>query len=66
MTEPVVADRPVVAFNVGVLLRIAWLDVIEPDALAFGPSDEDAADVFRAVIAAYDLRLAAPFDDLIE
>jgi hypothetical protein len=45
MTEPVVANRPVVAFDIGVLLRVARLDMIEPDTLACRPSDESAADV---------------------
>ena len=42
VTEPVVADRPVVAFDVGILLRVARLDVIQPDAFAFSPGDEGA------------------------
>ena len=66
MAEPVVADRPVVAFDIGVLLRVTGLDVIQPDASAFGPGDKGSADVFRAVVAANDLRLAAPLDDLIQ
>jgi hypothetical protein len=40
MAEPVVADRPVVAFDVGVLLRVAGLDVIQPDTSALGPGDK--------------------------
>ena len=31
VAEPVVADRPIVAFDIGVLLRVAGLDVIKPD-----------------------------------
>ena len=66
MTEPVVANRPVIAFDVGILLRVAWLDVIQPDAFAFSPGDEGAADVFGTIIAANDLRFASPLDDLIQ
>ena len=66
MAEPVVADCPVVAFDIGVLLRVAGLDVIESDTSAFCPGDEGPADVLRAVVATNDLRLAAPLNDLIQ
>ena len=65
MVKPVVANGSVVAFDIGVLLRIAGLDVLKPDTSAFGPGDEGSADVLRAVIATNDLRLASPLDDLI-
>lgn len=66
MTEPVVADCPVVAFDISVLLRVSRLDVVQPDASALCPSDEGATDVFRAVIAANELRFVTPLDDLIQ
>lgn len=40
--------------------------MIKPDTLSCSPSDESAADVFRAVIATNNLRFAAPLDDLIQ
>ena len=54
--KPSVADRSVVALNVGVLLRFAWLDVLDPDALLLCPGEQRAADVFGTVIAANDAR----------
>ena len=66
VAEPVVAYRPVVAFDIGILLRVTGLDVIKPDALAFGSGDKDPADVLRAVVTADDLRFAVPLDDLVQ
>ncbi len=50
----------------GVLVRLAGLNVFKVNALGFGPSLNHPADVFRPVIAANDLRLAAPGNDLRE
>ena len=66
MAEPVIADRAVVAFDISVLLRVAGLDVIKPDASAIRPGDKIPADVLQAVVAANNLRFAAPLDDLIQ
>lgn len=52
MPEPVVAHRAVVTFDIGVLLRIARLDMFQADAVLFDPEYKLAADVLRPVIAA--------------
>ncbi len=48
MAEPVVADRSVVAFDIGILLRITGLDVVPPDTLPRCPKAKGAADVLWA------------------
>ena len=66
MTEPVVADRPVVAFDMGVLLWIARLDVIKPNAVMRSPVRQRAADVLRTVSPRIACGLPRPFDDLVQ
>jgi len=66
MGEPVVTNRPVVALNVGILLRLAWLDEIDTDSAFCGPRQGHCADVFRTVGASNGFQLAAPFDDSVE
>jgi hypothetical protein len=55
-------NRAVVALDVGVLLGLAGLDVLDGDAAFLGPDQQLATDVFRAVVDPYGARLAAPFD----
>ena len=38
--ENLAAEGPVEALDVGVLGRLAWLDLVEPHAIGLGPSDE--------------------------
>lgn len=64
--KPGVANGPVLALDVGVLLRISCLDVMQCNAFLFGPRVQRSTDVFRAVIAAYRNWLAASFDDLLQ
>src|SRR3546814_8627108 len=47
--QPGVAHGAVVALHVGVLLRLARLDVLDPDVLSFRPVQKRAADVLGAV-----------------
>ena len=64
--QPGIAHGAVVALHVRVLLRLARLDVVDPDAVAFRPAQQRTADVLRTVVAADRFRLAAPFDDLLQ
>jgi hypothetical protein len=48
--------------DVGVLLGLSGLDVLDGDAVFLGPYQQLATDVFRAVVHPYDAGLAAPFD----
>jgi hypothetical protein len=64
--EPVITYGPVIALDVSVLLGLTWLDEIDADSAFCSPSQRHGTDVFRAVIAADDVRFAAPFDDPVE
>jgi hypothetical protein len=59
-------DGAVVALNIGVLLRLAWLDMVQGDALVLSPFHEFPADIFRAIVDANGERFSPPFDDLVE
>jgi hypothetical protein len=50
------------AMDVGVLLGLTGLDVLDRDAPFLSPYQQLATDVFRAVVHPYDAGLAAPFD----
>jgi hypothetical protein len=49
LVEPLMPDGAVVALDIGVLLRLAGLDVLDGDFPLFGPFHQLAADLFRAV-----------------
>ncbi len=59
-------DGAVVALDVGVLLGLAGLDVLDGDPMFLGPYQQLATDVFRAVVDPYGAGLAAPFDDPVQ
>ncbi len=48
-SKPLMPDGAVVALDVGVLLRLARLDVRQGDAIFLSPLQLDMADVFRPV-----------------
>jgi len=52
LVQPVILDRPVIAFHVGVLLWLPRLDKLQPDATFRGPGCQQFNDIFRAIIAA--------------
>jgi len=66
VTEPVVAYGSVESLDVGVLLRLSRLDVIEPNAVLLCPFGQRLADMFRSIVAADRRWLASPFDHLFE
>lgn len=45
--KPGVTHGPVVAFDIGVLLWLTRLDMLDPDALLLSPGQQRATDVFR-------------------
>lgn len=56
------AEGAVEALDVGVLVGLAGLDVVQRDASALGPRDEFAAAHLRSVVHADGLRYAVPVD----
>ena len=66
LVQPFVPDRADVALDVSVLLRLAWLDVRQGDAVLFSPIQQRGTDLFRAVIHADGLGLALPLDDVVQ
>ena len=60
------ANRAIVALDIGVLLRLSRLDVFDVNAVRLSPYLEQTTDIFWAVINTNDLRRAPPFDDLVQ
>ena len=59
-------DGAVVTFDVGVLLGLAWLDVLDGDLPLLSPFHQLAADVFGAIVDPYGAGLPAPLDNPIQ
>ena len=64
--QPFMSNCAVVSFDIGVLLRLAGLDVLDVDAHIFRPCHQLATDVFRAIIDPDCRQLPAPFDDPVQ
>jgi hypothetical protein len=60
LVEPFMPNRSVVALDVGVLLWLAGLDVLDSNSLFLSPYQQFATDVFWAVVEPYGAGLAAP------
>ena len=59
-------DGAVVALDVGVMLAMAGLDVLDGNAPTRGPDQQLATGLFRAVLYPYCAGLAAPLDDRVK
>lgn len=66
LVEPFVPNGAVVSLDVGVLLRLAGMDVLDRDALFLSPDQQLATDVFRAVVDPYGAGFSALFNDPIK
>ena len=66
LRQSFVAHRAVEPLHVGVLLRLARLDVFEPDAPFLSPVPNGFADVLRAVVAPDHLGLDSLANDLFQ
>ncbi|MNG23722.1 hypothetical protein D3C85_1639290 [compost metagenome] len=66
MSQPVVAHCPVKPFDIGILLRVTGLDIVQPDVLLSGPFLELLTDIFRTVITADGGRFATPRYHLLQ
>jgi len=60
------SDGAVIAFDIGILLGLARLDVAQGYTPLFRPFHKLATDIFRPVVDPYCHGLAAPFDDLVQ
>jgi hypothetical protein len=66
LVEPFLTYRPTVALDIGVLLGLPGLDVLDGDALLLSPYSERLADVFGAFVDPYLAGLSASFDDPVQ
>ena len=66
LTEPAVADSPVGPFDVRVLLRLAWLDILNPDLMLVRPTYKLVTDELGSIIATNRQRLASPLQQLVK
>ncbi len=66
LVEQLITHGTVKAFDISILLRVARLGIPQQNATLFSPLFEVMADVLRPIVRAYDRRLAAPFNELIE
>ena len=66
LAQPFVADSSVVAFDIGILLRLARLNVADGNAVRFSSLQQRAADILRAIVDPDGKWPPAPFDDPVE
>ena len=66
LVQPFTPHSAVVALDVGVLLRLARLDVLDGNPMFLGLFHQLFTDVFRAVVYPDRAGLSAPFDDPIK
>lgn len=59
------AHGAVIPFHIGVLLRFAGLDIIQPDTLTQSPELQSMTDIFRTIIAANSIGFTLPFIRLL-
>ena len=66
LIQPFMPDRSVVTFDIGVLLRLSGLDMLQGDTSVFGPLRQAAADIFRAIIDPDRVWFPSPPDNPVE
>jgi hypothetical protein len=66
LVQDLLAEGPVEAFDVGVLVGLAGLDVPDGHTVELGPLHEGLAQKLRAVVGAQDLRQAVVALELLE
>ena len=66
LVKPFMAHRSIVTFDIGILLRLAGLNMLNADLTFFRPRQQFAADIFRAIVDPNSLRLAPPFDNPVQ
>ena len=66
MFQPLVPDRAIVALDVGVLLGLPRLDILDVNPHFLCPCLKFSTDVFWAIIDPDNQRFPAPFNDLVQ
>ena len=66
LAQPLMPNRSVEPLDVGILLRLAGLDVSQLDTGLLRLGSDGATDVLRAVVAPYCRRFSPPLDDLLQ
>lgn len=66
LVKSVIAHRSVIALDIGILLRLAGLDVLDLDLLCLSPSAQCVVDVLRDIVSVQCFRFTTPLDDLIQ
>jgi len=66
LVQPFLPDRPIIALDIRVLLRVAGLNILDLDPHFFSPRHQLATDVFRTVIHPNNQWFTAPFDDPVQ
>ena len=66
LIQPFVAYRTIVALDIRILLRLAWLDLLDVNAPCLSPCFEQTTAVFWAVVDTNVLGFAASLDDLVQ
>ena len=66
LAQPLMPNRSIEPLDVGILLRLAGLNVSQLDTGLLRLGSDGATDVLRAVVAPYCRRLSPPLDDLLQ
>lgn len=64
--DPFCANLPIVASDIGVLLRFSRLDVEQPDPQLLGPDLQASTEILRAIADANGQWLSSPVNDLLQ
>ena len=63
LRQPFISDCPIESLDIGILLRLAGLDVLELNPRLFSPAGDRPADIFLSVVTSNRVRLPTPGDD---
>ena len=66
LRQPFISDRPIESLDIGILLRLAGLDVLELNPRLFSPAGDRPTDIFWSVVTSNRVRLPTPGDDLAQ
>ena len=66
LAQPFAANSAVVTLNIGVLLGLARLGLIQSHVAFFGPFHQLSTDIFGSIINTYRGGFSAPLNDLVQ